>query len=1139
MNSQHQAAPAFSSEDHNALRLEKLALEVGKKVLLDLFLNKFQQQNSSISLQIWLNRIYLAHCKTRVFNRSQLQLMDTSYGPVNPSDFDITLLSLLLIKFFSGSLTSQEKLYIEEVRNERNAICHRSQFRIANTEFIQKWNTISSALLALGADSNSILEIQNTNIFSDEDVKESIWKFACDYLKRHYQEKFRVISPLPWNPDKELPFADVYQRLKLREYDSSERETDTTNDQIPSLSILKDVPPASQTSSGKNSVVTHSQMVVDIESILQAPGERHLVTAPAGSGKTTLLKHLAREWAIGSILKDRKMIIFLSLRYANFNDGFLSIIKEQLFPGWPINQFDTLVKTIYDRENKLVLLMDGYDELSACVKSKLDDLFILKTIYENMVMVLTSRPESTLKIASKADNVYHIFPFDLEDIETYVKSKFPWTENREHNIASLLSHLNLNPPVRQVASIPFNLYLVCELWEIKDKINFDRTFTSFFQEVIVLLYNYHQNREKTSDSYRSTFDSQFHRQLIILGRIAFDGLRDRNQGAVGNSINAYIWPEEYLLDSGVSNEMLKLGILINDKSINGIKMTSKWSFIHLLFQEYVAAFYVVNCVLSAINVKSKDAILGIIRPIFSINSDPILLFTVGLLGKHADLFFEAWKATSYPCQEGIMHSCIGESMSGINVERFIVERFVWNDNYIINIWGTVLGNLVLGIGKVLQCLKHRQHSLKLLFIHVLGIQASNDNLEKVFLEGLRCVKAKRIVIGSSLISGLQYILSNVHCLEIKVHDYGESVMGDSNVLRLPFSKGMTMSNNLKVVNVVGVRFCDQTLVMLLELLKRSNLVTLSLNIDGSPTQLHAMADFLRCPDSSLCMIQININLSWLRTDKERGTPCHSQYLTEEERLTTFDGYDDLHCPEDWASAGFFHCAEKTLRCFFCNLEIDSREDNDGPWEVHATEAPLCSHILSKKGENFLNYVLRKHKGWGFTEFKTAMETFHYGLNTTPINCVILDNLSEMTTVFELLKLGFIKDICNMNTLFLQESESNKPSKELDLQSFASELVMSKNLEVFGVITQRPVRIHQRRRRGSLVLIPVTIPFDADRVFDAKLIEKLTSFQNGSRKDEVVLRLLGDMIEEEASHSSSVKTHSTFVHIWQKMKVGLN
>ena len=180
---------AASEEMTNFTRLARLLINGGTYVLRE-YLHTF---HSPTALQAVLTSNVGRLRTLNLLEDQRKKLFPSSGEPPNTETFDIILLHFLLRNFCNltapsptgwhdmpaGSDTSPEA-NIVRIKCFRNELCHRNYTCISNDEFQDKWNQISSSLVALGFDPGEIERLKtepidhDTQRQVDEEIKN--WK---------------------------------------------------------------------------------------------------------------------------------------------------------------------------------------------------------------------------------------------------------------------------------------------------------------------------------------------------------------------------------------------------------------------------------------------------------------------------------------------------------------------------------------------------------------------------------------------------------------------------------------------------------------------------------------------------------------------------------------------------------------------------------------------------------------------------------------------------------------------------------------------------------------------------------------------------------------------------------------------------
>ena len=149
-----------------------------------------------------------------------------------------------------------------------------------------------------------------------------------------------------------------------------------------------------------------------------------LVEGAPGVGKTEVVKEVAYLWASSELLSDKKLVFVLYLRdpivhrlksienfihqYVNIKDRYVSI-----------KQADSVIQELRDsRGSGIAFLMDGFDEFPSKVykNSFIADL-ISGEVLPNALLLITSRPNTSLFLHNQASRVFDIVGFAKEEKE--------------------------------------------------------------------------------------------------------------------------------------------------------------------------------------------------------------------------------------------------------------------------------------------------------------------------------------------------------------------------------------------------------------------------------------------------------------------------------------------------------------------------------------------------------------------------------------------------------------------------------------------------------------------------------------------------------------------------------------------------
>ena len=324
------------------------------------------------------------------------------------------------------------------------------------------------------------------------------------------------------------------------------------------------------------------------------------------------------QWAIGTLWQQYDLVVYIRLRNLTdsrypplapgTNYSLLDLMKKEYFHQRLSEKDEKILREQMDK-NQVLWLLDGYDEIVQNIPQHLQYLFeqLLRTSHH----ILTSRPY----LNSLSYNVQlEITGFTNDNIEKYVKQFFKQIEDELKNASieaeKLLSFLEFNPKVWGIVHIPVNLELICSLWCDTDwSQTTTLTMTTVYDKMIEWLCRRHLEKQTISSNQMAKNDvyAYCHKELAFLESLAFNGME---------SSSIILRPKLLQIASKESGcslhhqpHLLNIGILksLDYKPIGTcIEADKNHYFVHLSFQEYFAARYLVVALDGDANQKRKS-----------------------------------------------------------------------------------------------------------------------------------------------------------------------------------------------------------------------------------------------------------------------------------------------------------------------------------------------------------------------------------------------------------------------------------------------------------------------------------------------------------------------------------------------------
>ena len=324
-----------------------------------------------------------------------------------------------------------------------------------------------------------------------------------------------------------------------------------------------------------------------------------LVEGNPAMGKTTYCRKLAHDWSLRQIPSDSwfskvEMLLFLKCR--DINEGIANIqdaIDDQLLPvDVERSEKENFFSFIRNYQSRILLVLDGLHEV------KNEDLLlplIEGKVLSDIYLLLTARPEMGARVRRYCDSLLQIVGYSKRDAISYIKKYF-----RNHSDPSLAKKLKDeladNDELKELTSSPMNTALLCLLCEETNGM-FPTNQTELYECLVsCAIRRYYAKmgvvvgKDDPSERCRE--------QLNQLGLMAFEALLK----------NRLYFSEEEMR----SENVLQLCFVTREPSRSKIKPSECYAFTHKTFQEYFAALYLANQVLT--DSKESKALLLNLSP---------------------------------------------------------------------------------------------------------------------------------------------------------------------------------------------------------------------------------------------------------------------------------------------------------------------------------------------------------------------------------------------------------------------------------------------------------------------------------------------------------------------------------------------
>ena len=349
------------------------------------------------------------------------------------------------------------------------------------------------------------------------------------------------------------------------------------------------------------------------QDIIEGNNKHILLIGRPGIGKTILSTKLLRVSASNE------------LKYRNFDAAFLVKFRHYNSRGEDLNLrkllsfSETVSKDLDDKvwnyiitnPTKVLLIFDGIDEFNARSKISNDDSrlkdsekekmplhFLYKKIASGKVLkgatvITTSRPTASSCVRElKFDKVLEILGFTPREIEEYVKWFTKEHKNPEAEKEAIWKHISTNINLFTLCYVPVNCFIICSCLSRLRSLgkSLPTKLTKIYSVALKIFSFRHSDKYRMDEEARDQlFLTPFHElpteckgEFQKLGKIAFTGIEQGRLLFTSEEVQG-------LEDCGLFHRLPDL------PSQDGLSEDkAQYCFIHLTFQEFLAAKHVVD-----------------------------------------------------------------------------------------------------------------------------------------------------------------------------------------------------------------------------------------------------------------------------------------------------------------------------------------------------------------------------------------------------------------------------------------------------------------------------------------------------------------------------------------------------------------
>ena len=314
-----------------------------------------------------------------------------------------------------------------------------------------------------------------------------------------------------------------------------------------------------------------------------------------GCGKTTLMHKLSQDWEKKKILVSSLFFLVHFRRFSNRSDVKLPDLLRAATLDFTDEEVEEMCSYIEENSGRgVVFALDGLDEYCPASKDNLFYNLINGNRLSNCIKIVASRPAASQKFRKHATKHVEVLGFLKPQIQEYIENYFCEYPDKAQGLLRYLEH-HLN--VMHMCYLPLHSAMVTYLYDMEGA-NLPQTETEIYRHFTLwTLIRSFKKRSADPDApfIMNDFDDllpEDKRVFDLILKLAFNATVSSKQVFTLTEVKQQI--SEQLPSTNPGNDENSLGLIVIDRYFVKYGLDEIYTFLHLTFQEFLAACFVVN-----------------------------------------------------------------------------------------------------------------------------------------------------------------------------------------------------------------------------------------------------------------------------------------------------------------------------------------------------------------------------------------------------------------------------------------------------------------------------------------------------------------------------------------------------------------